>query len=316
MKFHPIADLFPMMPDDELRTLADNIKAEGQNEDIVADDATKLVVDGRNRFQACGMVHVGPRVVYRKFPDEAAIARFVMSKNIHRRHLTTDQRAAIGAELANMTVGRPKDEIVQSCTISLEQAAEAVHVSRRSVASAKKRMKENPEAHAAAKAGVKKPRTVKSAVRPQVQDARTAIDALVGRGEPVTRTTVKAEAGVSEVAAREAITVWQAEATRVEENKSLEHFVRVYIEKLEEILQMLKWPQFNVMKRSEFNKIRMALHSDTFQTRTLEQVTEAFNILMKYEAKMVSEEPERKLSSALPRTREELLALRKKAPNT
>ena len=90
-----------------------------------------------------------------------------------------------------------------------------------------------------------------------------------------------------------------------------EHFVRVYLERLEEILQMLKWPQFNIMKRSEFNKIRVALHPDVFQTRTLEQVTEAFNIMQKYEAKMVSGEPERKLSSALPRTREELLRMRR-----
>src|SRR6266498_3396412 len=49
-------------------------------------------------------------------------------------------------------------------------------------------------------------------VRPQVKEARAAIDTLLSRGEKVSRTTVMEEAGVSEVAAREAITLWGAEA--------------------------------------------------------------------------------------------------------
>jgi len=59
-------------------------------------------------------------------------ARSVKSANIHRRHLSTRQRAAIAAELANMRSGHRTD-LGQNCprsdpAISIEQSAELMQV--------------------------------------------------------------------------------------------------------------------------------------------------------------------------------------------
>jgi hypothetical protein len=48
---HDAADLFPLLPPDELRALADDIKANGVRTQIVFDDSGNLL-DGRNRLDA------------------------------------------------------------------------------------------------------------------------------------------------------------------------------------------------------------------------------------------------------------------------
>jgi uncharacterized protein (DUF4415 family) len=153
---HPAADLFPMMKDDELDALAADIKANGQQQPIAVH--RDLVLDGRNRLAACSRAGVNP--IYQEVETDNPIA-FVISANIHRRHLTTRQRAAIAAELANMKSGtrtdlpsfdrRSESEPVTSAT----QAAELMGVSTSSVERAKKTMRDDPEAHEAAKRGEK-----------------------------------------------------------------------------------------------------------------------------------------------------------------
>ena len=49
---HPVAELFPMMTDEELSDLAADIQANGLIHPIVVDKAGVLI-DGRNRLRAC-----------------------------------------------------------------------------------------------------------------------------------------------------------------------------------------------------------------------------------------------------------------------
>ncbi|WP_152564879.1 hypothetical protein [Cupriavidus metallidurans] len=81
----------------------------------------------------------------------------MIALNDTRRHLTTAQRAAIAAELANMANGRPKktssNDDVSPAPVSLAQAAQALNVSKKSVERAKTVMRKNPAAHEAAKRG-------------------------------------------------------------------------------------------------------------------------------------------------------------------
>src|SRR5690348_8445060 len=65
-KIHPAADLFPMLPEDELRKLGEDIKANGLKEPIVMwsprqpegppDKQPLYLLDGRNRLAAMELV--------------------------------------------------------------------------------------------------------------------------------------------------------------------------------------------------------------------------------------------------------------------
>jgi ParB-like chromosome segregation protein Spo0J len=97
MNHHEYSRLFPMLNDECLQQLADDIRVNGLREPIVIDD-NDLILDGRNREAACVIAGVEP--VYEPFVgnDEAKLA-FIVSANIHRRHLTTSQRANVAAKL-------------------------------------------------------------------------------------------------------------------------------------------------------------------------------------------------------------------------
>lgn len=92
---HPVADLFPMLAEDELAELAADIKQRGLLQPIVLDTEGR-VLDGRNRLAACRIAGVEP--TFDKFdgddPDGYALA-----VNVTRRHLTQGQRAVVVAQL-------------------------------------------------------------------------------------------------------------------------------------------------------------------------------------------------------------------------
>jgi ParB-like chromosome segregation protein Spo0J len=96
---HPAADAFPLLSQDELRKLADNIKARGLQQRIVfwaeKPGAEKFLLDGRNRCDALELVGLDPlscsqTTVYGS--DGVDPRQYVISANIHRRHLNIEQR--------------------------------------------------------------------------------------------------------------------------------------------------------------------------------------------------------------------------------
>jgi hypothetical protein len=90
---HPLADLFPLMSEDDLKELAADIKANGQLHPIVI-DAEGVLVDGRNRLAACDLVKVEPRFESLNGHDAEAL---IWSANTRRRQMTKGQIAMIGA---------------------------------------------------------------------------------------------------------------------------------------------------------------------------------------------------------------------------
>lgn len=78
MQWHPIACIFPMLHDDELQRLAEDIREQGQREPIVLFDGK--VLDGRNRYLACKMASVIPTQIHFKGSDQDAL-NFVWSTN-------------------------------------------------------------------------------------------------------------------------------------------------------------------------------------------------------------------------------------------
>jgi hypothetical protein len=153
--FHPYADIFPMMTPQEQMGLADDIRAHGLRNKIVMHEGA--ILDGRNRYQACLMAGVDPAFV--EFDDSGADAlNFVMSLNMHRRHLTDGERATAAAKLANIRFGDNQHTLgsanLQTHAISQSDAAKRFDVSTRSVASASKVLKEGaPELVAAMERG-------------------------------------------------------------------------------------------------------------------------------------------------------------------
>lgn len=89
MEVHPLAALFPMMTDDELYDLADDIRENGLLHPIVV-DAGGVLIDGRNRLRACEIAGVDPKFSKLNGHDAAA---YIVSANLERRNLTVGQRA-------------------------------------------------------------------------------------------------------------------------------------------------------------------------------------------------------------------------------
>jgi hypothetical protein len=152
-EFHPLADIFPMLEDDDLRALAEDIRAHGLREPITLYEGK--VLDGRNRYRACELAEVELRPdQFTQYEGDDALG-FVVSKNLHRRHLNESQRAAIAADIANMPQGFRSDQPSANLqkVISVPEAAELLNVSTRSVATAK--TIKDPDLRAEVKSGKK-----------------------------------------------------------------------------------------------------------------------------------------------------------------
>lgn len=95
-KPHPAAALWPMMASTALQELAGDIAKNGQQFPILLTD-DGLVLDGRNRLEACRIAGVEPRFE-RWASNGVSPTAFVMSLNARRRHLNESQLALIATE--------------------------------------------------------------------------------------------------------------------------------------------------------------------------------------------------------------------------
>lgn len=91
-ELHPLSSLFPRLAGAEFDSLVADIAANGLREPIVLHDG--MILDGGNRAAACTAAGVDPR--YSEFSG-GNIVSFVLSANLHRRHLSPAQAAAIVA---------------------------------------------------------------------------------------------------------------------------------------------------------------------------------------------------------------------------
>lgn len=146
MKHHKYADLFPMMNDEELSALVDDMKQYGYDETAPVITLDGKILDGRNRYKAAGLAGVSP--VFAEYEGENPL-EFVIRHNLKRRHLNESQRAVIAAKLANMEQGGDRKSKNQSINLDFDmtqqQAADMFNVSRATVATVKAIEKAAPE---------------------------------------------------------------------------------------------------------------------------------------------------------------------------
>lgn len=131
LRFHPLANIYPLLEAPELAELAESIAANGLREAIVLHpDGT--ILDGRNRYLACRTAAVEPH--FRAFDgsDDEALA-FVVDTNSRRRHLDASQRALVAARLVGYHHGGDRRAEKANGRYTHRQAAERLHVGERSV---------------------------------------------------------------------------------------------------------------------------------------------------------------------------------------
>lgn len=128
MQSHRAAEIFPKMAGADFEALVDDIRQYCQREPIVVHDG--LILDGRNRYQACLQLGIEPLTT--EWDGTGTPEAFVISRNIHRRHLGIGQRAMIAKRLATLLHGQKKAD-AQNCASSQAEAAKLLNVSRRSV---------------------------------------------------------------------------------------------------------------------------------------------------------------------------------------
>ena len=134
-EFHPLCDLFPAMEGKEFSALVLDIKMRGLRMPIMK--MGDLILDGRHRYRACKEAGVEP--LYEEYTGADPLG-YVVSADLHRRHLNSSQRAMVAARLANMPQGARTDREPSANLqkVSQPKAANLLNVSPRSVADAKK----------------------------------------------------------------------------------------------------------------------------------------------------------------------------------
>lgn len=136
-KDHPLSELLPLMEDAEIEDLATDIRQNGQRAPITLYE--NKILDGRNRYRACKIANVEPKV--RHFTSGDAVA-FILSANVFRRHLTTSQRALVAAKMASNGHG-PSSAILHRSP-SIPEVAKELKVSPRTVKTAKEVLRTAP----------------------------------------------------------------------------------------------------------------------------------------------------------------------------
>lgn len=143
---HPAAELFPLIQGADFATFMADIAANGQMEPIVIDRDGR-VIDGRNRLRACEQLGLTPKTtVY----DGTDVVQYVVSHNLHRRHLTDSQRAMIAARLAARGPGQrrnPGGQLPDTRELppSAAEASALLGVSRAAVETAKRVVRNGTE---------------------------------------------------------------------------------------------------------------------------------------------------------------------------
>jgi ParB-like chromosome segregation protein Spo0J len=122
------------MGEDDLAALAADIKAYGLREPIKLDRDGRLV-NGRNRLAARDLAGIVPR--FKRLGPRVDLVAYIVSANLHRRHLTAEQKRDVIAALLRAKpersdretarIAQVSDKTVATVRADLEANAEIPH---------------------------------------------------------------------------------------------------------------------------------------------------------------------------------------------
>jgi hypothetical protein len=100
LTIHPLAEKFPAMPEKDFAELKESIRKYGVFEPFVINDKGQIL-DGRHRYRAIielGRSPICQMVLFKsRYPKGVTEEQFIYDSNIHRRHLTDDQRVMLAS---------------------------------------------------------------------------------------------------------------------------------------------------------------------------------------------------------------------------
>ena len=156
---HPVAEKFPLLFGREYEELVKDIQSHGQLHPVVFHD--NQLLDGRNRLRACTELGITPKQTKWSAPDGVTAGEWIVSTNLQRRHLTSQQRAMIAADPDILDVleaearerqahgltthGKSLRAKIPEATRPRDEAAKTFQTSARYVQDAKKIRKQKPE---------------------------------------------------------------------------------------------------------------------------------------------------------------------------
>ena len=128
LRFHDLANIFPLIEGEEFDALVADIKSQGLHEPVVI--YQERILDGRNRYRAC--VTAGIDCPSAPYTGNDPVG-YVISRNLKRRHLNESQRAMVAAKLA--TLRRGDNQNTEGLPIG--RSSELLNVGERSIARAR-----------------------------------------------------------------------------------------------------------------------------------------------------------------------------------
>ena len=125
-EFHPLANIFPLIEGQAYQDLMADILKYGVREPIWLYEGK--ILDGRNRYRAATAMRV--EFETSEYTGDNPVA-FVVSLNLHRRHLNESQRGMVAAKLETLKQGRPnKDANLHDLQVSRSDAADMPWVTK------------------------------------------------------------------------------------------------------------------------------------------------------------------------------------------
>lgn len=236
-QYHPVANLFPLLSGEEFESLRDDIAEHGLRDPICL-HTDGSIVDGRNRYRACLAAGVKPDFYTFDGTDEELLP-YVLSLNLHRRHLNPTQLGFVGAEVEEYYAIEARKRQAHGMTApgvtlvahgpqasgddtkegkARDHAAEAIGTSARGIARAKKLKREAaPEIVSACIDGTLRARDAVGILDLSHDEQRQCLEAVQqGQARTVTRAKEQAQPKAVHVAHNSGNNEWYTPSVFIE----------------------------------------------------------------------------------------------------